>query len=99
MHHLYKQIFGLNIPNFSISRFIALIKKRFYPTFIKVRNDHIVRCINLIIFITCVSSLSYLIYNNDNILYSHYKLDPTEKVTVEFIINYYPLLTKDICEK
>ena len=81
MQHLYKQIFGLNIPSFSIGRFITLIKKRFYPTFIKVRNDHIVRCINLIIFITCVSSLSYLIYNNDNILYSHYRLEPTEKVT------------------
>lgn len=81
MQNLYKQIFGLNIPSFSIGRFITLIKKRFYPNFTKVRNDHIVRSINLIIFITCVLSLSYLIYNNDNILYSHYKLDPTEKIT------------------
>jgi hypothetical protein len=81
MQQLYKQIFGLNIPSFSISRFITLIKKRFYPTFIKVRNEHIVRSINLIIFLTCALSLSYLIYNSDNILYSHYKFEPTEKIT------------------
>lgn len=81
MQQLYKQIFGLNIPNFSIGRFITLIKKRFYPIFIKIRNEHIVRSINLIIFVICILSLSYLIYNSDNILYSHYKFEPTEKVT------------------
>lgn len=81
MQQIYKQIFGLNIPSFSIGRFITLIKKRFYPNYIKVRNEHIVRSINLIIFITCALSLSYLIYNSDNILYSHYKFEPTEKIT------------------
>ena len=81
MQQIYKQIFGLNIPSFSIGRCITLIKKRFYPNYIKVRNEHIVRSINLIVFITCVLSLSYLIYNSDNILYSHYKFEPTEKIT------------------
>lgn len=81
MKQIYKQIFGLNIPSFSISRFITLIKKRFYPSFSKVRHDHIIRTINLIIFITCISALSYTVYNNDTILYSHYKFEPTEKVT------------------
>ena len=35
MQNLYKQIFGLNIPSFSIGRFITLIKKRFYPLLTK----------------------------------------------------------------
>lgn len=81
MEQIYKQIFGCNIPKFSFYRFITLIKKRFYPDFIKVRNEHIGRSIHFIIFVTCILSLSYLIYNNDNILYSHYKLEPTEKIT------------------